>query len=53
VLVQTRKVQPFPIILYGKAFWSGLLSWMRDTLATTAKTIGPKDLDLFCVSESP
>ena len=53
VLVQTRKVQPFPIILYGKAFWSGLLTWMRDTLATAAKTIGPKDLDLFCVSENP
>jgi uncharacterized protein (TIGR00730 family) len=53
VLVQTRKVQPFPIILYGTSFWSGLLIWMQDTLATTAKTIGPKDLDLFCVSENP
>ena len=53
VLVQTRKMQPFPIILYGKAFWSGLLTWMRDTLATAAKTIGPKDLDLFCISENP
>ena len=28
VLVQTRKVQAFPIILYGQAFWSGLLTWM-------------------------
>jgi uncharacterized protein (TIGR00730 family) len=53
VLVQTRKVQPFPIMLYGKAFWSGLLTWIQDTLATTAKTIGPKDLDLFCVTENP
>ncbi len=53
VLVQTRKVQPFPIILYGKAFWSGLLTWMRDTLDTAAKTIGPRDLDFFCVSENP
>ncbi len=53
VLVQTRKVQPFPIILFGKSFWSGLLTWIQDTLATTAKTIGPKDLDLFSVSENP
>jgi uncharacterized protein (TIGR00730 family) len=53
VLVQTRKVQPFPIILYGKAFWSGLLTWMRDTLASAAQTIDPVDLDLFCVSENP
>ncbi len=53
VLVQTRKVHPFPIILYGKAFWSGLLTWMRDTLAEAAKTIDPGDLDLLCVSEHP
>jgi uncharacterized protein (TIGR00730 family) len=53
VLVQTRKVQAFPIILYGKAFWSGLLTWMRDTLATAAKTIDPGDLDLLCVSDHP
>jgi uncharacterized protein (TIGR00730 family) len=53
VLVQTRKVHPFPIILYGKAFWSGLLAWMRDILATAAKTIDPGDPDLVCVSENP
>src|SRR5437868_975661 len=53
VLVQTRKVHPFPIILYGKAFWSGLLTWMRDTLATAAKTIDPGDPDLLCVSDHP
>jgi uncharacterized protein (TIGR00730 family) len=53
VLIQTGKVHPFPIILYGKAFWSGLLTWMRDTLATSAKTIGPEDPDLLCVSDNP
>lgn len=53
LLVQTRKVHAFPIILYGKAFWSGLLTWMRDSLATAAKTIDPGDLDLFCVSDHP
>jgi len=53
VLVQTRKVQAFPIILYGQAFWSGLLTWMRDTLATAAQTIDPGDPDLFCVSDHP
>jgi uncharacterized protein (TIGR00730 family) len=53
VLVQTRKVHPFPIILYGQAFWSGLLTWMRDTLAEAAKTIGPGDPDLLCVSDHP
>ena len=53
VLVQTRKVHPFPIILYGKAFWSGLLTWMRDTLATSAKTIDQGDPDLLRISDHP
>jgi uncharacterized protein (TIGR00730 family) len=53
VLVQTRKVQAFPIILYGKTFWSGLLTWMRDTLATSAKTIDLRDPDLLRVSDHP
>jgi uncharacterized protein (TIGR00730 family) len=53
VLVQTRKVQAFPIILFGQAFWSGLLTWMRDTLATSAKTIDPGDPGLLCVSDHP
>ena len=51
VLVQTRKVQAFPIILYGKAFWSGLLTWMRETLATSTKTDEPGDPGLLCVSD--
>ena len=29
-LVQTGKVRNFPIILYGTAYWSGLLAWLRD-----------------------
>jgi len=53
VLVQTRKVQAFPIILFGQAFWSGLLAWMRDTLATSAKTIDLGDPDLLRVSDHP
>ena len=31
-LVQTRKVDPFPIILVGSSFWSGLIQWMRERM---------------------
>ena len=30
-LVQTQRVPAFPIILFGKAYWSGLLDWVRAT----------------------
>lgn len=32
VLVQTNRIQPFPIILYKSEFWNGLLEWILDTM---------------------
>jgi uncharacterized protein (TIGR00730 family) len=28
-LIQTKKVKPFPIILFGSSYWSGLLEWFK------------------------
>ncbi len=47
-LIQTLKIHPFPVFLVGSAFWSGLVAWIRDTLAAQG-TISPEDLDLFRV----
>ena len=49
-LVQTRKVTRFPVILFGSEYWSGLLSWIRTTLAETG-TINATDLELFTVTD--
>ncbi|MGX5660051.1 LOG family protein [Castellaniella ginsengisoli] len=49
-LVQTMKQPPAPIILVGKAFWSGLVEWVRDQLLTHGM-IGPFDLDLLLVTD--
>lgn len=45
-LIQTHKIQDFPIILVGTSFWSGLLEWIKNTLLAQ-KTISKEDLDLF------
>ncbi|HSB62169.1 MAG TPA: TIGR00730 family Rossman fold protein [Vicinamibacteria bacterium] len=46
-LVQTRKVDPLPVILYGDdAYWEGLLSWVRTTLLERGK-ISPEDLGIL------
>jgi len=46
-LVQTHKVQSFPIILAGDdGFWDGLLSWLSSTLMRRGK-ISPEDLALL------
>lgn len=49
-LVQTRKVTSFPVVLYGSAYWSGLVAWLRETVLATGK-IAPPDLELFRVTD--
>jgi uncharacterized protein (TIGR00730 family) len=49
-LVQTHKVTRFPVILYGVEYWSGLLDWVRTTMAETG-TISPQDVDLLTVTD--
>ena len=49
-LVQTGKIDHFPIILYGSEYWSGLLDWLRSTVIP-AGNVSASDLDLFRVSD--
>ena len=49
-LVQTRKVNQFPVILMGSAFWAPLLDWLKITLEGQGY-ISPGDLDLFTVTD--
>lgn len=51
-LIQTGKVEPIPIILYGKEFWEPLIDWMKKKLLGQYKTISKEDLDLFHVVDS-
>ena len=50
-LVQTHKVEPFPIVLVGRDYWSGLVQWMRDAMVTNG-CIAEEELSLFCVVDS-
>lgn len=49
-LVQTKKVTRFPIVLFGTAYWRGLVDWMRDTLIAQGKA-GTADLQLFHLTD--
>src|ERR671920_445687 len=51
-LIQTGKVKHFPVILFGAAYWSGLVEWLTRTVAEERK-INPGDLRLFCVTDDP
>lgn len=45
-LIQTHKIEKFPIILVGTDFWKGLFDWIKNTMLE-AGNISPKDLDLI------
>ncbi|MCX5668439.1 MAG: TIGR00730 family Rossman fold protein [Candidatus Omnitrophica bacterium] len=51
-LVQTERVDPFPVILVGKEYWKGLISWIKNTLLPEG-TIDKVDLKLFSVVDTP
>ena len=51
-LVATGKITKFPIVLVGREYWSGLLSWLKDTMLARAN-IGPSELALIHVADEP
>jgi hypothetical protein len=51
-LIQTGKIRHFPIVLFGSAYWNGLLAWIRATLLP-AGAIAAADLDLLQVTDDP
>ena len=46
-LIQTKKMQPIPIILVGKDFWQPFLDWIGGTLVKKYKTIREDDMATF------
>jgi uncharacterized protein (TIGR00730 family) len=50
-LSQTKKIGTFPIILFGKDYWKGLIDWFKSTLITN-NTISPEDLSLMSLVDS-
>lgn len=51
-LMQTGKIRNFPVVMFGKDYWEGLIKWMKETLVA-AGSIDRKDLDLFHITDDP
>jgi hypothetical protein len=52
VLIQTHRIRPFPIVLFGTEFWAGLVDWFKDQLVTN-EFASLEDLDLFVITDDP
>lgn len=51
-LIQTKKIDKFPIILVGTEFWSGLIDWVKATLLDKFANISEGDLDLIHIVDN-
>ena len=51
-MVQTGKITNYPIVLMGTEYWSGLLEWMKNTLAAGGY-INEDDQELFLLTDDP
>jgi uncharacterized protein (TIGR00730 family) len=51
-LLQTKKIDPIPLVLVGKKFWGPLIEWFRNTLVADGM-ISEQDLDLFYLTDEP
>lgn len=51
-LVQTKKIAPIPIILFGKEYWEPLLVWIEEELLKKHKYIDAEDIHLYHLVDS-
>lgn len=50
-LIQTMRIEKFPVILVGSAYWKGLIAWMK-TAMLEENRIDRQDLDIFSIADS-
>jgi uncharacterized protein (TIGR00730 family) len=51
-LIQTGKIFRFPVILFGRRYWAGLVRWLQ-TRVLLEKKISPGDLDIMLMTDDP
>ena len=51
-LIQTGKIYHFPVIMFGRHYWAGLVRWLRSRVLLERK-ISPSDMDLMLLTDDP
>ena len=51
-LIQTDRIKPLPVILFGTEYWTGLMEWIRERLLEN-RMISPHDLDIISMTDDP
>ena len=51
-LIQTKRIPRFPVVLFGREYWEGMLEWLGDVVLKNGN-ISPEDLRLFKITDEP
>ena len=51
-LIQTKKITNFPVILFGRDYWGGLIDWLRKVVLG-ANNVKPEDVDSIRIVDEP
>ena len=51
-LIQTNKIERFPVILYGSVFWSGCIDWIKNTVCQKFNNVSTNEMFLFELVDS-
>jgi uncharacterized protein (TIGR00730 family) len=51
-LIQTERIDRFPVVLFGREYWKGMVEWLNTTVLKNSN-ISPADLDLFKFADTP
>jgi len=51
-LIQSERIPPFPVILFGREYWNGIITWLRNSVLKNGN-ISKKDLEIFTVVDNP
>ncbi|MCA9354760.1 MAG: TIGR00730 family Rossman fold protein [Candidatus Kaiserbacteria bacterium] len=51
-LIQTKKIEPIPVVLYGRDYWEPLMQFFKNDLLKKHQTISAEDLQIFHMVDS-
>ncbi|MFT5821843.1 MAG: hypothetical protein ACI8ZM_003099 [Crocinitomix sp.] len=52
-LMQTKKIDMKPVVLFGTEYWKGMVSWIEESMLNTEGNISLKDMDLLRMTDDP
>lgn len=52
-LMQTKKIDMKPVVLFGKDYWSGMVDWIDNVMLKKEANINVRDMDLLKMTDDP